>query len=226
MDNSLLIRYNTLLLVLTAGYCDTITFISADELFSAHVTGNFIIFAYDIIGRVHFVTWIRLLTFPVFVAAVITGGWLSGSTNKYNILRIEGVLLIAGGLVSLLLSLLHIVSVRTNFGIALLVVFAMGLQNAFGKLFSKETYGPTTMMTGNVTQAALHLFDHFSPRKKDPALAGQLKHDALMLTGFLCGCLLGGLAGKFFGLAGIIIPGGFLLAVPGLRRTQGGLATF
>jgi len=210
----LITRYNTVLLVLTAGFCDAITFVSADKLFSAHVTGNFIVFAYDIINGAELVTWVRLLTFPVFFLAVMTGGWVSASSrNKYSILRAEAILLIAGGLASLLLTYAHIISMRTGFAIALLVVFAMGLQNAFGKLFSKDTYGPTTMMTGNTTQAALNLFSYISTGKRPPALMESLKHDALILSGFLGGCLLGALAGKLIGLSGLVVPGIILLFV-------------
>ena len=218
INNSLIIRYNTLFLVLTAGCCDAITFTAADEVFSAHVTGNFILFAYDIINGADLVTWVRLLTFPVFFLAVMTGGWISSSSgNKYSILRTEAILLIAGGLASGIMTYAHIISVRTGFAIALLVVFVMGLQNAFGKLFSKDTYGPTTMMTGNTTQAALNLFNYISTGKRPPALTENLKHDALILTGFLCGCLIGALAGKFVGLSGLFIPGILLLSI---RKTD------
>ena len=43
------IWYVTLLLTMIAGYCDTVTFVAADSIFSAHVTGNFIVFAYQIV---------------------------------------------------------------------------------------------------------------------------------------------------------------------------------
>jgi uncharacterized membrane protein YoaK (UPF0700 family) len=33
-----------------ADFCDTVTFVAAGKLFSAHVTDNFIVFAYDIIN--------------------------------------------------------------------------------------------------------------------------------------------------------------------------------
>jgi len=214
MSADSIIRYNTLLLVLAAGCCDAITFVSANELFSAHVTGNFIIFAYDIIKGADFVTWIRLLTFPVFLTAVVTGGWLARLTdNRYMILKIEGGLLIFGGLVSLIMVLLHVGSVNVNFEIALLVVFAMGMQNAFGKLFGQEVYGPTTVMTGNVTQVALRLFDYLSSGKRDPALMEGLRRDVIVIVGFLCGCLIGGVSGLHFGLAGVLIPGCLLLFV-------------
>ena len=212
MSMESIIRYNTLLLVLAAGCCDSITFISANELFSAHVTGNFVIFAYDIINGVGFVTWIRLLTFPVFLTGVVTGGWLARLTdNRYMILKIGGGLLILGGLLSLIMLLLHVSSVNVNFEIALLVVFAMGIQNAFGKLFSKEVYGPTTVMTGNVTQVALRLFEYLSPGKRNPALVEDLRRDIIVIVGFLCGCLIGCASAVQFGMAGILIPGCLLL---------------
>ncbi|WP_163024490.1 DUF1275 family protein, partial [Pseudomonas viridiflava] len=43
------IWFVTLVLTIIAGYCDSITFVAADKIFSAHVTGNFIVFAYQMI---------------------------------------------------------------------------------------------------------------------------------------------------------------------------------
>ncbi|MET1057588.1 MAG: DUF1275 family protein, partial [Pedobacter sp.] len=43
------IWFVTLLLTIIAGYCDTVTFVAADKIFSAHVTGNFIVFAYQLV---------------------------------------------------------------------------------------------------------------------------------------------------------------------------------
>ncbi len=69
------IRNISLLLTFVAGYCDTVTFLAANEVFSAHVTGNFILLAHDVVHRSDGETWTKLLTFPVFVAAVMAGGW-------------------------------------------------------------------------------------------------------------------------------------------------------
>ena len=195
------IRTNTLLLVLGAGFCDAITFTKADELFSAHVTGNFILFAYDLVNGADFVTWVRLLTFPVFFSAVLAGGWIerkaAPGAGGLSILRVEAVVLIVGGILVWLLP-------GMVFWVALMVVFAMGLQNAFGKLYSKDVYAPTTMMTGNVTQAALNIL------KGDRMKGGQ---DAVVLFGFLTGCLLGVVVGKYWGLQGIVFPGMLVLLV-------------
>ena len=63
----------TLLLAAVAGFCDTATFVSGDSIFSAHVTGNFIVFAAQVIVGTEENAWIKLVTFPVFIIAVIIG---------------------------------------------------------------------------------------------------------------------------------------------------------
>src|ERR1700740_2988775 len=108
MDQQNNIRHLTLLLSIIAGFCDTLTFITSDE-FSAHVTGNFIVFAYDIILRADRESWMKLLSFPVFVAAVIAGGWIiSKPLSKYSILIFEGIILIVSGTTMLTARYLHI----------------------------------------------------------------------------------------------------------------------
>src|ERR1700761_2510967 len=67
----------SLLLTLAAAFTDSTTFVGADKLFSAHVTGNFIILAYDIIHGADANEWSKLLAFPVFVGAVMVAGWIA-----------------------------------------------------------------------------------------------------------------------------------------------------
>ncbi|WP_427873606.1 DUF1275 family protein [Flavobacterium sp. MMS24-S5] len=95
------IWYVTLLLTIIAGYCDTVTFVAADSIFSAHVTGNFIVFAYQIVKGSDLHAWVKLLTFPVFIIAVITGGRIAlKATNRYTILFWEGIILVLSGIAS------------------------------------------------------------------------------------------------------------------------------
>ncbi|OXA89953.1 YoaK family protein [Flavobacterium hercynium] len=202
------IGYVTLLLTIIAGYCDTVTFVAADSIFSAHVTGNFIVFAYQIIKGSDVHAWIKLLTFPIFIFAVITGGRIAlRSTNRYTILFWEGTILFLSGFVVYVLNYLNIFSEWTMYTIAMTTVFAMGLQNAFGKLYSKETHGPTTMMTGNVTQASLDLGSLIKNGIKDVESLLSFKKQLVTIIGFLIGCFLGAVAGKFFGLGTLVLPG-------------------
>ena len=202
------IGYVTLLLTMIAGYCDTVTFVAADSIFSAHVTGNFIVFAYQIIKGSDVHAWIKLLTFPIFIFAVIVGGRIAlKSTNRYTVLFWEGVILVLSGLAAYVFGYLDIYSEWTMYTIAMTTVFAMGLQNAFGKLYSKETHGPTTMMTGNVTQASLDLGSLIKNGMKDVESLLSFKKQLVTIIGFLTGCFLGAVAGKFFGLGTLVLPG-------------------
>jgi len=202
------IWYVTLLLTIIAGYCDTVTFVAADSIFSAHVTGNFIVFAYQIVKGSDFHAWIKLLTFPIFIVAVITGGRIAlKSTNRYTLLFWEGILLVLSGIASYVFGYLENFAEWTMYVVAMTTVFAMGLQNAFGKLYAKETHGPTTMMTGNVTQASLDLGNLLKNGLKDVDVLLSFKKQLVTIIGFLVGCFLGAVAGKFFGLGTLILPG-------------------
>jgi uncharacterized membrane protein YoaK (UPF0700 family) len=205
------IGWTTFLLAMVAGFCDTATFVGGESIFSAHVTGNFIFFAAQFATESKNVSaWARLLTFPVFVIAVMTGGWVAErARHKNNILLVEGIVLTLAGTAAILLpelngsdtqQIIYLVVLATTFG--------MGLQNAFGQLFAKATYGPTTVMTGNVTQAALDLGKLMRGRgNADEELHTSLKKERVTIGAFLTGCLIGGVVTIRMGLGTIMIPG-------------------
>jgi uncharacterized membrane protein YoaK (UPF0700 family) len=208
MENPKNIWYVTLLLTIIAGYCDTVTFVAADTIFSAHVTGNFIVFAYQMIKGYDLHAWVKLLAFPIFITSIIIGGWIASKTSyKYKLLLWEGTILMISGLVACMFSFFHEFSTWLMYLVAMLVVFAMGLQNAFGKLYSKETYGPTTMMTGNVTQASLDLGNLLKTHFNNLGARLSFKKQLVTICGFLAGCCLGAVAGKNWGLGTVMIPG-------------------
>jgi uncharacterized membrane protein YoaK (UPF0700 family) len=200
----------TVLLTAVAGYCDAATFIAADNIFSAHVTGNFILFAVTFVVGSFDSKWAALLAFPVFIIAVIVGGWLAKiSANKFMLLVVEGFLLMACGVLAFAWrSASPALGGWLHLGVTMAIVFAIGLQNAFSKLYSDETFGPTTVMTGNVTQLALDL-----GKLKQGAADRSALNKGLLVTGtFLCGCLGGSLLAAHFGLMAVGIPGIVLLA--------------
>ncbi|PWK79836.1 uncharacterized membrane protein YoaK (UPF0700 family) [Mucilaginibacter oryzae] len=207
MENQHNIWFVTLILSAVAGYCDTVTFVSAGSIFSAHVTGNFIVFAYQIIKGTDAQAWVKLLTFPVFMLSVIIGGQIAArSVNRYKILLAEGLVLLLSGIISELFVHTPALTLQTYL-VVMLVVFAMGLQNAFGKLYAKETFGPTTMMTGNVTQFSLDLGKSAGSAFKDLISIESLKKQGVTIGGFLFGCVAGALLAKHFGLTVIVLPG-------------------
>ncbi|NML41924.1 DUF1275 domain-containing protein [Chitinophaga sp. G-6-1-13] len=205
------INWVTFLLAWVAGYCDTATFVSGDSIFSAHVTGNFIVFAAQVSsGSTSATAWIKLITFPVFVIAVMAGGWLAEkSAKKYRILLAEGIILTVCGIAAFFLPILTSLEEKpVTYLIVMVTVLGMGLQNAFGKLFAKETHGPTTMMTGNVTQAALDLGNVIRKGKLGNEISvSSLKKQTVTIGGFLAGCIIGAVVARWIGLSAIILPG-------------------
>ncbi|MBV8253324.1 MAG: DUF1275 domain-containing protein [Chitinophaga sp.] len=210
------INWVTFLLAWVAGYCDTATFVSGDSIFSAHVTGNFIVFAAQVSsGNTSATAWIKLITFPIFVIAVMIGGWLvEKSPKKYRILLVEGLILLFCGLAAFLLPIFTTWEEKlVTYLIVMVTVLGMGLQNAFGKLFAKETHGPTTMMTGNVTQAALDLGNIIRKGISGNEISlSSLNKQFVTIGGFLAGCFIGALLSRWVGLSALMIPGVAIVA--------------
>jgi uncharacterized membrane protein YoaK (UPF0700 family) len=216
------IWFVTLVLTLIAGYCDALTFVAAEKIFSAHVTGNFIVFAYQLVNGSDADAWVKLLTFPVFMLAVMIGGmFVARFANKHLLLFCEGLVLLLAGILAYILNELNGFTLSwAMYAVTMLVVFAMGLQNAFGKLFVKDTFGPTTMMTGNVTQFSLDLSSCLSSGFTNKVSLVALKNGLVTLGGFLLGCFLGAFVGKQLGLTGIIFPGIAMICCYFYSRSQ------
>jgi uncharacterized membrane protein YoaK (UPF0700 family) len=198
----------TFLLSAVAGYCDTTTFVAGNQTFSAHVTGNFILFAAQVVGA-DASAWLKLTTFPVFIFSVIIGGWLTWKApGRYALLFVESMILIIAGVAALVFPYDTVPEQQWPvYTVVLLVVAAMGLQNAFSKVFNKETTGPTTMMTGNVTQLSLDIGTLFRNKFKGGDTALSLRKLLVNIGGFLGGCLVGGVMAKEVGLAAVGLPG-------------------
>jgi uncharacterized membrane protein YoaK (UPF0700 family) len=212
MEQEKIVKITSLLLSFVAGFCDTVTFVAAGNLFSAHVTGNFIVFAYDIIKQPDPGAWQKLIAFPVFILAVIIGGCISRKwTNMYTLLILEGVLLLISGFMALALKNVNDTTQWQVLLIAMIIVVALGFQNTFGKLFNKATYGLTTVMTGNVTQVSLDFIKVVTVKPFDAEAWGGLKKQSFLIFGFLLGCLLGALTAAKIGLCAVIVPGFILL---------------
>ena len=202
----------TLLLTFCAGFCDTTTYVAGHGTFSAHVTGNFILFAYDLLYHGNAASWLKLITFPVFVVAVALGGRIAAKqANGRRLLLTEAFLLLAAAVADYFLAGGEVYDRVGVFGVVMITVFAMGSQNASGKLFAKATYGPTTMMTGNVTQAALDLGKWIGSGFADKATKAGLMKTLTGIGGFACGCLLGAVLARHAGLAALGLPAVLLL---------------
>jgi uncharacterized membrane protein YoaK (UPF0700 family) len=211
MDDKKNIAYVSIILAFAAGFCDAATFTAADELFSAHVTGNFVVFAYDLIRGAETASWLKLLSFPVFTVAVVASGWYAPKLKSgYTLLFVEGVILLLAGVLDMAFD-----RPGTTWSAVLpyVVVLAMGIQNAFGRMYATAAYAPTTMMTGNVTQLTLDIAKILMPgvwnSDKRPAFGKQF----IIIGGFLIGCVAGSFLAAHFGLWTVALPGLLLLLV-------------
>ena len=236
-----MIKTTSLLLTAVASFTDSATFVGADKLFSAHVTGNFIVLAYDIIHGADANEWSKLLAFPVFFAAVMVAGRIAnrktgavlgegqadalvaggglggpgvrgGGDGGDRLLRIEGFLLLLAGLVAAGMRWGHFGHVWLLVLVSMTIVVAMAFQNAFGRLYVKRVYGPTTVMTGNVTSAALDIAALLLDRKAHPEKLDPLRHNLAMILVFLAGCFAGASCAYFLGLVAVVAPGVLVLA--------------
>ena len=147
-------------LAFTAGFVDTCGFIALFGLFTAHVTGNFVLIGAVAAGQGHGLL-AKLLALPVFVAVVAL---VRATTRRAGARAARPLLLVQAGL----LGAFAVVGVAaTPIGssdqpLALLAgmtaVAAMAVQNAASRsVFA--SLAPTTVMTGNVTQLTIDLVD-------------------------------------------------------------------
>lgn len=187
-----------LVLAFTAGFIDTATFVGADGIFSAHVTGNFVVFAASIVSGKRD-SLVKLVTFPFFVLGVLFVGYFDGKLcRKKGFFTIISIMIILSGI-----GLIYFKEGTPFYTCIMGLVLAMGMQNAAHKLYLKST--PTsTVMTGNVTQFFL---DTISPMKS-PLYFSTIE----MVVAFFLGCLVAAFFASYLGIVSILIPGMILLA--------------
>ncbi|MFZ6719779.1 YoaK family protein [Undibacterium sp. Ji49W] len=147
-----------------AGYVDTVGFVSLFGLFTAHVTGNFVLIGSELANPSHGVL-IKFLAFPAFVAGIVL--------TRLLLIRLQGKKQatlgpVLGMQITFLLTFMilgwmaqPILEADTwaalSAGIA--GATAMGVQNAASRLVFTDI-APTTVMTGNVTQLVIDLLDY------------------------------------------------------------------
>jgi uncharacterized membrane protein YoaK (UPF0700 family) len=154
---------NTLLPVLLggiAGSTDTIGFLAFGGLFTAHITGNFVVLAAHIVSH-HEVSAAVVLSVPVFVAVILLTRWLVGRLDAFGIGLLQPLLLLECLLLTGFLAMrvvngtpVHVNSPGAVFA-GMLGVAAMAVQNAVGQISLGAV--STTAMTANVARFALDI---------------------------------------------------------------------
>ena len=194
--------FSGVMLAFVAGYVDTATFLRVSELFSAHITGNFVVFAIALVHGVKEVDWLKLIALPVFFVGVPLSTFVyDRSWQKIRtVLAVESLLLIGVGLVELLLH-----SPVYDAGFAMLLVLAMAMQNAAHQV--EPSLGATSVvMTTNAAKLFVALWRKASP---PPSEATPVKAEGIgvRLICFGLGCAMSAFAANCFGLAAVLLPG-------------------
>jgi uncharacterized membrane protein YoaK (UPF0700 family) len=192
-------------LAFTAGFADASTFVGADGIFCAHVTGNFVVLAADLALHVRGDEWLKLATFPIFVAAVLASTWVHRRGAPATTPRAARALLAAKSLLFGFAAAVGWLIPTSEPGVGRiavvgLLVIAMGIQNAIHRL--NPVLGPmTTVMTGNVTA---WFVDAFTPAT--PEGARKRRNLGLVIASFAGGCTVGALGVARFGFAVLVVP--------------------
>ncbi|WP_374382420.1 YoaK family protein [Dongia sp.] len=204
------------LLAFTAGFVDTVGFVALFGLFTAHVTGNFVLIGASLID-LHAGLLTKLLALPLFVITV--------ALTRLFILRQErrardaAMPLLLGELLFLGLFLAcgsalapfdhadSAAAMVTGFS----AVVAMAIQNTASRTIF-AALAPTTVMTGNVTQIVIDLVDVALVDEQKEAKARLRKMSPPVLT-FAVGALTGALAYGFVGFAALAAP---IVAIAGV----------
>jgi uncharacterized membrane protein YoaK (UPF0700 family) len=182
-----------------AGYVDTLGFIVLHGLFTAHVTGNFVLLGREVVAPGNDVL-LKLLAFPAFVAGVVAVRALVRRRQRAgdDALRSSHLLQAA-------LMLAAAAGARWDMAAGLLCAAAMGAQNGYGKLLLAKLPA-STVMTGNVTQLVIDTLDRAGGAER-PALAALCGG----VLAFAAGCVAGALASRW-GMAVGLLPAVALLA--------------
>ncbi|MCJ2128247.1 YoaK family protein [Methylobacterium sp. E-045] len=150
-------------LAFVAGFVDAAAFIALTGLFTAHVTGNFVLIGAELVASSTGVL-AKLLALPVFMGAV-AGARILGLLLERRaadplpwLLAVEAALLAGFGLCGTVVSPLDAPDGAPALAVGMLAVAAMGVQNAIGRL-SLGHLAPTTVMTVSVSQAVIDATD-------------------------------------------------------------------
>jgi uncharacterized membrane protein YoaK (UPF0700 family) len=182
------------LLSFNGGFVDTAGFLGLQGLFVAHVTGNFVTLGAALVLGSHGIIG-KLLALPEFILVIAVARVVGAALRRHKIPALRILLAAEAAL------LLAFFAAAVAFGpfpdsdspLALLTGFvgiaAMALQNALQRVHLSSS-PPTTLMTGNTTQATLDAVDLMiapEPEKTAEARA-RFTRVALSIVYFAAGC--------------------------------------
>lgn len=212
-------RGSALLLSFVAGFVDTFSFVLLFGLFTAHVTGNFVLIGAAFAGHGHAGVVGKLLALPTFVLAIAATRWLqrrwTDAPGPYVLIQCALLLAFMG--CGLALGTAVDPDAAATVATGQLGVAAMAVQNALSRSVF-VAFGPTTVMTGNVTQVTMDLVDRWLTPEATGADAARIGKMWPPLVAFAVGATAAGLLGARVGFGSLLLPVALLLALWGRVR--------
>lgn len=207
-----------------AGYVDTLGFIALFGLFTAHVTGNFVLIAVSMADPAQTPSLLKLLAFPAFILGVAAARLMvaacerRGSSAVKPSYLLQLVLLLGFMACGMLAEPVGSSAGALAMAAGLLGAAAMGAHSAASKLLLTHL-APTSMMTGNVTQLVIDATDWLRGAA-DGATKARCGKFFWPVLAFALGCAAAAFAYLAFGFVALIVPVAILclhlaLAEPG-----------
>jgi uncharacterized membrane protein YoaK (UPF0700 family) len=210
------ISWTSVALGFTAGYVDTLGFVALFGLFTAHVTGNFVLIGSELAKPSHGVL-IKFLAFPAFVAGIaLTRAVVRRQEQRgkaaLRLLYCLQMVLLAGFMLAGLSALpLHDSRSAAALIAGMFGAAGMGVQNAASRL-ALSMLTPTTVMTGNVTQLVIDLLDLTCPAP-DPAVRERIVKFLWPIVAFAAGAIGGAFGYVNLSFWALLLPIGILTAL-------------
>jgi len=193
-----------------AGYVDTLGFTALFGLFTAHVTGNFVLIAVALADPGQTPTLLKLLAFPAFILGVAAARLLVARCERRGKPAVKPswllqLVLLIGFMVCGMLA----EPVSRNVGAlamaaGLFGAASMGAHSAASKLLLTHL-APTSMMTGNVTQLVIDTVDRLRGAA-DAATKARCAKFFWPVLAFALGCGAAAFAYLAVGFVALIVP--------------------
>jgi uncharacterized membrane protein YoaK (UPF0700 family) len=193
-----------------AGYVDTLGFVALFGLFTAHVTGNFVLIAAALADPAQTPSLLKLLAFPAFILGIAAARLLVAGCERRGKAAVKPsyllqLVLLLGFMVCGMLA----EPVGDGAGVlamaaGLLGAAAMGAHSAASKLLLTHL-APTSMMTGNVTQLVIDTVDRLRGAA-DAATKARCAKFFWPVLAFALGCAAAAFAYLAFGFVALIVP--------------------
>ncbi|MCA8036083.1 DUF1275 domain-containing protein [Burkholderia arboris] len=208
-------KHEDTILAAVAGFVDTLSFVALFGLFTAHVTGNFVLIGAGIAGFGQGVV-LKLSVFPAFVCGVIAASLIARSMaarpawHGMRVLHtVQAVLLLGFCAAGVWATPVTQPDSLPALLAGIVGTFAMGVQNAHPRVIARAGGVPNTVMTGNVTQAILDAVDILSPGTADSVRVTARARFAKMLpaiVAFALGATGGALGFRYVGFLALLAP--------------------